>query len=83
MLFGVGGPFANCPGIADGDTNGLSPGEAYDRPLGKCEEDDCGLSNRVIVNSDGSLPELLCLRRLLVGPWKSLGDACRERFRGV
>lgn len=42
-----------------------------------------GLSSLVMVNSDGSLAELLCLRRLLVGPWKSLGDVCRERLRGV
>lgn len=38
-------------------------------------------SSLVIVNSDGSLLELLCLRRLLVGPWKSLGDVCRDRLR--
>ena len=36
-----------------------------------------------MVSSEGSLPELLCFRRLLCGPGKSLGDACRDRLRGV
>lgn len=80
--------------MAEAVTKGLSAGDANPRVLGKggsllgAEEldtlpDDCVFSSLVMVSSDGSLPELLCLRRLLIGPWKSFGDVCRERLRGV
>lgn len=95
LLLGVGGPFASWPGMADGDTNGRSAGEAKARAVGNCGsllidceeiaplEEGWAFFSLVMVNSDGSLAELLCFRRLLIGPWKSLGDACRERLRDV
>lgn len=94
LLFGVGGPFASWPGMAVGDTNGRSAGGAKARAVENCGplligcevaplEEGWAFSSLVIVNSDGSLAELLCFRRLLIGPWKSLGDVCRERLRDV
>lgn len=88
LLFGVGGPFPNWFDMADAVTNGLSIEGANPWELGDCgpllalEPAGC-VSGLVILNSEGNFPELLCLRRLLVGPWKLFGDPCRDRFRGV
>lgn len=94
LLFGVGGPLVNCPATGSDVTKGLSVGEpnvwleAVGAPLTTDEADvgrleDWPGSSFVMVNSDGNFPEPLCLRRLLEGPWKSVGEACLDRFRGV
>ena len=43
----------------------------------------CDVSRRVIVSPDGTFPEPLCFRRFVVGPAGPLGEAGRDRFRGV
>lgn len=71
--------------MAEAVTKGLSTGDANPRGaenggsllragVPETPVDGCALSSLVMVNSDGSLPELLCLRLLLIGPWKSFGD---------
>lgn len=86
-LVGVSGPLLKWLDMAAEVTNGLSVGDANPRgaenpdSLLEALADGWPFSSLVIVNSDGSLLELLCLRRLLVGPWKSLGDVCRDRLR--
>lgn len=86
---GVGGPLPKCPDIAAGVTKGRSIGEANPRLAESCvapvilETEDAGVSSLVIANSEGTLPELLCFRRLLCGPGKSVGEACLDKLRGV
>ena len=43
----------------------------------------CRVSSRVIVSPDGSFPEPLCFRFLVIGPEGPLGEAGRDRFLGV
>ncbi len=43
----------------------------------------CDVLRRVIVRPEGTFPEPLCFRRFVVGPVGPLGEAGRDRFRGV
>lgn len=43
----------------------------------------CIFSRRVIVKVEGTFPEPLCFRRLVVGPEGPFGEAGLDRLRGV
>ena len=94
-LLGVGGPVPCSVGLDAGIANPRSA-TFINEPIfcangdgtavfGMVEEPNCGceVSMRVMVSPEGTLPEPLCFRLFVIGPECPLGEAGRDRLRGV